>query len=88
MAISLKAARINAGLKQNEAAKLAGIVVSTLDRYERGLIFPKVSLAQKLSKLYGLNLDDIAFLKIDREGGKHHECIRTRQAGQRQRRRG
>lgn len=75
MAISLKAARINAGLEQNEAAKLAGIVVSTLARYERGLSSPELSLAQKLSKLYGLNLDDIAFLKIDREGGKPHERI-------------
>lgn len=62
MAMTLKAARVNAGFKQRDAAKEAGIDTSTLGRYERGLATPDVILAKKLSKMYGLDLNDIIFL--------------------------
>ena len=40
MAITLKAARINAGLTQTEAAKVLDISKDTLSKWERGITFP------------------------------------------------
>ena len=61
MGISLKAARVNAGFTQVEAAKAINVDVSTLSRYERGLSKPDVSLAGRMSDLYGCSMNDIIF---------------------------
>lgn len=63
MKITLKAARINAGLKQREAAKLIGVSRKTLSLYETGLSFPKVDIAEKISMVYGIDKESIIFLK-------------------------
>ena len=34
--VTLKAARVNCGLTQKEAAKILGVSVDTLSKYERG----------------------------------------------------
>lgn len=61
MKYSLKALRVNKGMKQEESAEKLGIDVSTLQRYERGKAFPNVLMIEKITKLYGVKYDDINF---------------------------
>ena len=65
MAITLKAARVNAGLTQKEAAKLLNISKGTLANYELYRTTPGVDTAKKIAALYGLELDGIIFLPND-----------------------
>lgn len=65
MAITLKAARVNANYTQNEAAKMLGISKGTLANYEMYRTVPGVDMAQKIAKLYGLEVDGIIFLPKD-----------------------
>lgn len=65
MAMTPKAARINAGMKQKEAAKELGIGRNTLSGYENGTAIPKLDVAIKMAKLYGCSLDDLIFLPSD-----------------------
>lgn len=65
MAITMKAARVNANLTQAEAAKALGIGKNSLNSYENGKVIPKIDVAQKMAKLYGLSVDDIIFLPND-----------------------
>ena len=62
MPITLKAARINAGIKQGDAAKLLGINPDTLCKWEKGVTFPNVPQLKKIEQLYGINYADINFL--------------------------
>ncbi len=61
MSITLKAARVNIGFTQKEAAKALGIAVDTLGNYERGNRYPDVEMIQKIEKLYGLSYNEIDF---------------------------
>ena len=65
MAITLKAARVNAGLTQMEAAEKLGISKGTLASYEMYKTKPDVERAQKIADLYGLTVDGIIFLPKD-----------------------
>lgn len=65
MSISLKAARINKGLKQKNAADALGISVDVLYNYERGKTVPNIILARKMAELYNIPLEEIIFLPID-----------------------
>lgn len=60
--ISLRAARVNAGLKQREVAVLINVDKSTISSWERGLSQPKIEQAQALSEIYKIPLDDLIFL--------------------------
>ena len=62
MAITLKAARVNKGLTQKEAAKLIGVSVDALINYERGKTFPSVPTIKKVEEVYGVAYADIIFL--------------------------
>ena len=62
MAITLKAARVNAGLTQKEAAKSLKISKGTLASYEMYRTIPNVDIAQRIANLYGLEVDGIIFL--------------------------
>lgn len=62
MTITLKAARINKGLSQEEAAKLIGISESTLINYEKGRRFPDVPIIKKIEDAYGVEYREINFL--------------------------
>ena len=62
MSITLKAARINKGMKQKEAAKALGIAVDTLSKYERGVSFPSVPAIRRIENLYGIPYNEIIFL--------------------------
>lgn len=60
--MSLKAARVNAGYSQKEAAEKLSISNATLCEWEKGNTFPNVQQVEKICALYGLTYDDIIFL--------------------------
>lgn len=59
--ISLKAARVNAGLNQAEAAERIGVSVSTIKNWESGKSFPNQPMIEKICELYGVSYDYIKF---------------------------
>ena len=65
MRISLKAARVNAGLTQDEAVKALKISKNTLVSYEKYRTSPDITTAKAIASLYGLTITDIIFLPED-----------------------
>lgn len=63
MQISLKAARVNAGLTQKEAADRLGVDVSTVISWENGKTSPKAVQLQRLCEVYGVDSVDFLFLQ-------------------------
>lgn len=61
MAISLKAARVNAGLTQEQAAKALGVKKGTILNYEKYRTKPSIEMAKNIAALYGCTIDDIIF---------------------------
>lgn len=59
--ISLKAARVNAGLNQQEAAKAVNISRATLNNYENNKTIPDIKTAKRLAALYKMPIDSISF---------------------------
>lgn len=59
MEITIKAARINAGMTQTEAAKALGIGKSTLLNYEMYRTIPDINTAIRMAELYGTTVDRI-----------------------------
>lgn len=57
--ITLEAARVNAHMTQEAAAKELGLSVRTLANYEKGVTSPTFALLGKISKLYNFPLDYI-----------------------------
>ncbi len=62
MAITLKAARVNAGMTQTEAAKALGIGTATLQNYEAGKKYPNILTLKKIEDLYGVPYAELIFL--------------------------
>lgn len=60
--ITLRAARINAGFTQKEAADMLGISKTTLVKWEQGRTFPDAIAVNKICTLYRTHYDDICFL--------------------------
>lgn len=67
--MSLKAARVNAGLTSKEAAEAVGVHYQTLTKYEKDSSDISFSLLEELSNLYQVPINNI-FL------GKEYELIR------------
>ena len=65
MAITLKAARVNAGLTQREAAEKLKISKGTLSSYEKYKTKPDVEKAKQIAALYGTTVDCIIFSPKD-----------------------
>lgn len=59
--LTLKAARINAGLTQAEAAEKIGVSVTTLVSYEKGRAFPDVRTVKRIEDAYGVEYKDLHF---------------------------
>lgn len=59
--ITLKAARVNAGLSQKEAANKLNISNKTLCNWENGVSTPKVEKIDAICSLYGVSYDAINF---------------------------
>ena len=74
MMVTLKAARVNAGFKQAEAAKRLNVAPETLSRREKGKSYPSLPMINKIEKLYGVSYANIKFLSSDigltEEGGE------------------
>ena len=52
MKITLKAARINAGLTQKDASKVIGVSPQTLSSWEKGTTYPSVIDMENMRKVY------------------------------------
>lgn len=66
MAISMKAARVNAELTQVEAAKIIGVAPNTISRWEKGISAPTFKYIRPIVEAYGLkSFEDIIFLPTD-----------------------
>lgn len=73
--ITLRAARINAGLTQIQVSKVLGIAPATLSGWEKNSTKLSFLEAIKLAKLYHIQPDNIFF-------GRENEFIRSRKAGE------
>lgn len=62
MRLTLKAARVNVGLTQAEAAKAIGVSPDMISNWERFITFPDVTQLPKIERAYGVKYDDIIFL--------------------------
>lgn len=60
-AITLKAARVNAGFTQAEVAEKIGVAPSTLRNWENGITFPKQPAIEKMCELYNVSYDNLKF---------------------------
>ena len=61
MRISIKAARVNADLRQADVANTMGVSRATIANWERGLTAPSAPQLMQLCKLYCCGLNDIFF---------------------------
>lgn len=59
--ITLRAARVNAGLSQQEAAGKIGVAVSTLRNWENGKTFPNQPKIERICEVYGITFDVLFF---------------------------
>lgn len=59
MQITIKAARVNAGLKQSEAAAKIGVNTATIINWEKGKTSPTSVQLQRLLDVYGISVDSI-----------------------------
>ena len=57
--LSLKAARVNAGLTQEEAAQAINVTGKTLISWEKGVTHPTVDKLSRLCSLYDVQISDI-----------------------------
>ena len=65
MKLTLKAARVNAGLTQAEVANHLGINKGTLVNYEKYRTIPDIGMAKMMASLYGVSVNDLIFLPND-----------------------
>lgn len=59
MKVTLKAARVNAKLTQDQACEAIKVAKSTLISWEQEKTFPTAIQLSKLCNLYGCTMDDI-----------------------------
>lgn len=57
--ITLAAARVNAGMTQEEAAKEMRVSKNTLVNWEKGVSEPSITQGRELAELYKIPLDNI-----------------------------
>ena len=60
--ITLKAARVNKGMTQAEAAKALGVSVDTVRNYENGKSYPDVRILKKIEEVYDVEYDSLIIL--------------------------
>ena len=63
MAISIKAARVNAGLTQTQVGDSVGKTKNTIANYEAYISTPDVKTAQAMASLFNMSVDDIIWTK-------------------------
>lgn len=62
MKVTLKAARTNVGLTQQEAADKIGVTVDTMSNWERAKSFPNALQIRRIEEVYGVSYDNLIFL--------------------------
>lgn len=60
--LTLKAARVNAGYTQKDAAEKLGVSNATLCNWENGTSYPNIPQVEKICELYGVSYDYLIFL--------------------------
>jgi transcriptional regulator with XRE-family HTH domain len=60
--LSLKAARVNVGLTQSQAAKRIGVNADTIRSWEKGKTFPGAHMIEKIERTYNITYDHLIFL--------------------------
>ena len=65
MKITLKAARVNKGLTQEDVARELKKSKTTIVNYENGKSTPDIETGKALAMLYGCSVDDLIFLPND-----------------------
>lgn len=60
--LTIKAARVNANLTQEELAKRVGVSKDTVGKWERGTSFPSVLKIPLIEKACNIKYEDIIFL--------------------------
>lgn len=63
--ISIRAARVNVGLLQKEAAEQLGVSNKTLGNWENGVTFPPADKIPAICELYSVPYDYLNFLPTD-----------------------
>ena len=58
--ISLAAARVNAGMNQEDTARELHVSNKTVVNWEKGKSIPSFATLQELSRLYGIPVDNIS----------------------------
>lgn len=66
--ITFRAARVNVGLNQEEAADKIGIGVAALRNYECYLRQPRWKVVAKMAEVYGVAVDDFSTQRTEDEG--------------------
>lgn len=61
--ISLAAARVNAGMTQDDVAKAIHVSKNTIVKWEKGETEPSIQTARELSELYKFPIENIFFGK-------------------------
>ena len=61
MRISMKAARINCGMTQEEFARKMNVTKKTISAWESGKTFPKVDKIPAICEVLGVQYDDISW---------------------------
>lgn len=61
MRVTLKAARINKGLTQEDVAKAVNVTKKTVGSWEKGKTMPKSDKIELLCSLFGCSYDDITW---------------------------
>ncbi len=62
MQVTLKAARTNVRLTQQEAADKIGVTVDTISNWERAKSFPNALQIRRIEEVYGVPYDNLIFL--------------------------
>lgn len=61
LSMTLRAARTNKELNQQEAAKKLGVSKDTIGNWEKGKTYPDVQQLKKIEELYDIEYKDIIF---------------------------
>lgn len=61
MRMTLKAARVNRGFTQADAAAALGVSVNVLSNWERGITFPDAPQIKTILEVYGVGFDQLIF---------------------------
>ena len=62
LGITLKAARVNKGLTQEEAGKQIGVSADVISNWERYISFPDVLQLKAIERVYGIDYQHLIFL--------------------------